>query len=280
MGTMGLDGKSVDAFLKRIGAKRPRRPTSEALRELQRRHILSVPYETIDLHWGRPMRFGADAFDKIVRDRRGGVCYELNGLFCELLRALGYEVTVLGGRVVDEGRFGPVLGHMVMRVLAEDSPSPWLVDVGYGHGFRLPLRFDSRAPQQDPHGSYRLVDAPYGDVDLYRGEVHQYRVETRPRVLDDFQEMAWYFETAADSPVLLRLYATMATEHGRVTIIGNTLIRRDRGQRGKEVLGSRAELLAAYREHFGFQLDRLPAIPPRIRPALVRLEWAPELRAA
>lgn len=261
-GRAPLDGRTVTAYLARIGAHRPARPTAEALAELHERHVMTVPFENVDFHLRRPMDIGAGAIEKIVTRRRGGTCYELNGAFSELLRALGYDVTVLAGRVIEHGVPGPVLGHMLLRVVAADSPYPWLVDVGYGRGARRPLRFDSSEPQADPHGVFRLAGgAPYGDLDLLRDEVPQYRIEARPRTVEDFTHMWWWYCNFPGSPHLTHLYCTLPTPTGRVTLSGDTLSVREAGRREKRVLAGDEEVRAAYRTWFGLDLDELPPPP-------------------
>ncbi|MFG3116808.1 arylamine N-acetyltransferase [Streptomyces sp. NPDC048197] len=257
-----LTTEAVDAYLHRMGTKRPEKPTTTALRELHERHVLSIPFENIDFNLRLPINMGADAIPKITEQRRGGGCYELNGAFSEVLRALGYDVTVMAGRVLEDGELGPLMGHLILKVIAEDSPEPWLVDVGYGRGFRHPLRLDSRAPQEDPQGTFELREAPNGDLDVYRNGSHQYRFEPRPRTVDDFRPTLWWFRSADDSPFLTQLFCTRPTVQGRVTLSGRKLVQVVDGTRTKEELPDDEAVFAAYRTHFGFDLDALPTPPP------------------
>lgn len=259
--TTQLADATVDAYLERIGAARPARPTVEALFELQERHVMTVPYETLDFHLRRPQPIGAPAIEKIVGRRRGGTCYELNGSLSALLAALGFEVDVLGARVNDGGEWGAVLGHMLLRVVAADSPERWLVDVGYGRGPRLPLRFGERGPQQDPHGVFQVRPAPLGDLDVLRGGKLQYRVETRPRTVGDFEHVWWWYRNDLTSPMNANLYCTLPTAGGRVTLSGDTLTLRENGSRTTVVFDGDEELREAYRTWFGVELDELPRSP-------------------
>lgn len=98
-----LDDHQVDAYLARIGASSRPRAGAATLRDLQRRHLQTTPFENLSIHLGERVSLSVgDLFDKIVVRRRGGFCYELNGLFASLLTALGFEVTMLGG-----GVYGP-----------------------------------------------------------------------------------------------------------------------------------------------------------------------------
>ena len=96
------------AYLQRINYDGPLTPSAETLRQLHLAHLLSVPFENLSIHWHEPIVLDDDAlFEKIVRRRRGGFCYELNGLFAGLLRTLGFQVTMLSAEVAnDEGEFG------------------------------------------------------------------------------------------------------------------------------------------------------------------------------
>ncbi|WP_438290517.1 arylamine N-acetyltransferase family protein [Streptomyces sp. HUAS TT7] len=256
-----LDAKTADAYLERIGAKRPERPTTQALVHLHERHVLSVPFENIDFALGRPsppVGLGEPALDKIIGQNRGGCCYELNGAFYELLLSLGFDAVPLAGRVLEDGEFGPLLGHLTLGVQTEDGDGPWLADVGYGQGFRHPLLLASRAPQSDAQGTFELAETPLGDLDLLRDGEVQYRLELRPRELADFAPMVWWFRSAPQSPFLARQVCSLPTADGRVTLAGRTLTRTVGGHKTKQELTDDAAVLDAYRTWFGIEL----AAPP------------------
>ena len=131
------------AYLDRINDAGPLDPSAATLRRLHVAHLLSVPFENLSIHWREPIVLEDGAlFEKVVRRRRGGFCYELNGLFAALLRALGFHVTMLSAGVASgEGKFGPEFDHMALLVTL---PERWLVDVGFGDSFREPLLLDER----------------------------------------------------------------------------------------------------------------------------------------
>src|ERR1700690_1781469 len=117
----------VKAYLERINYKGSLLPTLETLRDLQFFHLLSVPFENLSIHANEPILLqDKSLFEKIVLRRRGGFCYELNGLFASLLRLLGFSVTLLSAGVAKkDGGFGPDFDHMTLMVLLEER---WLVD--------------------------------------------------------------------------------------------------------------------------------------------------------
>ncbi|MEV6830196.1 arylamine N-acetyltransferase [Amycolatopsis sp. NPDC051102] len=250
----------IDAYLDRLGVARPAAPDLATLLHLQERHLAAVPFENLSSHLGEPVVLAEDAlFDKIVHRRRGGFCYELNGLFAALLRTLGYDASLHAAQVFRaDGTPGPPLDHAAIVVsLAED----WLVDVGFGRFARHPLRLTAVDPQIDPEGEFLLLDAPHGDVDVLLDGKPQYRLERRPRPLTDFIPMAWWQTTSPESHFTQSLTCSRPTSQGRVTLSGDRLIETVDGVRNEVRLPSPDAIRTAYRVYFGVTLTRLP-VPP------------------
>ncbi|MEU7896955.1 arylamine N-acetyltransferase [Nonomuraea sp. NPDC049152] len=253
-----MDESQITRYLDRFGATRPAEPDAGSLRALQLAHLEAVPFENLSIHLGEPISLKPGAlFDKIVDSRRGGFCYELNGLFAELLTALGYQVTMLAARVFHGSTPGPLFDHMALRV---DLDEPWLVDVGFGDFADEPLRLDERGEQSDGGGVFQIVPAPSGSGDLdilHRGE-QGYRLTARPYELADFVPTCWWQTTSTQSHFTRSPVCSMRTAQGRTTISGRKLIHTVHGERTERVL-SEIELLPAYLDHFGIALDRPPA---------------------
>jgi len=249
----------VAAYLERIGiaeSDRPERPDVDFLRRLHRAHLHTVPFENLSIHLGEdiPLETGA-LFDKIVTRRRGGYCYEVNGALAALLRSLGYRVSLLAARVHGgPSGFGP-LSHLALRV---DIDEPWLVDVGFGRNPELPLRIDERGEQNDVGGVFRIESTDEGDLDVYRDGSVLYRIEQRPRELDDFKAAHWYKRTSPESHFTKSPFATLFTDQGIITLAGRRLITTEGTTRREEEFESDEQVLAAYRKHFGLVLDRVP----------------------
>jgi len=245
-----MDQQTADDYLHRIGATR-----ASTLAELQERHLAAVPFENLSIHLGEPIVLDEDALvDKIVRRRRGGFCYEVNIAFGALLRALGHEVDLLGAKVFGgDGGLSPLFDHMALRV------DEFLVDVGFGRFTRHPLRLADRAEQHDPEGTFRIVETADGDLDVLTGGAPTYRLERRPRTVRDFVPTCWYQQTSPDAHFTRNLVCTVRTDAGRITLSGNDLIVTAAGGRTETTLPD-DELLAAYRKHFGIELDRVPRL--------------------
>lgn len=258
----------MDAYLRRIGASRPERADAAALRDLQLRHLRTVPFENLSIHLGEDIELEEKALlAKIVDAGRGGFCYELNGAFAALLRDLGFTVTLLQARVFgDEARLGIPYDHLALLVGTADSTGPWLADVGFGDHAHHPLAFDERGDQQDPAGTFRIVEVPeseHGDLDVYRDGKPQFRLERRPRVLDDFRAGSWWHRTSPDSHFTRSVVCSRLSPEGRITLSGRKLVTTANGERQEQPLADDAAVLAAYRDHFGLLLDRLPSAPGR-----------------
>jgi N-hydroxyarylamine O-acetyltransferase len=254
-----VDESQVDAYLARIGAGRPAVADAVALRELQLRHLSTVPFENLSIHLGEDIVLAEDAlFDKIVGRWRGGFCYEVNGLFSALLTALGYRVTLLSARPAGQHGFGPPFDHLALRV---DLDEPWLVDVGFGRFSNYPLRLDVRTEQPEPAGTFLVVETADGDLDVSRDGEPEYRIEQRPRELADFAPTCWYQRTSPDSHFTKSLVCSRLTSTGRITLSGRLLIDTTGGQRTERALETDAEVLATYRDLFGIGLDRVPPAP-------------------
>ena len=245
----------VTDYLDRIGADRPTAPDDEALHELQRRHLYTVPFENLSIHLGEDIVLDDAALvAKVVQRRRGGFCYELNGAFAALLRALGYDVEYQAARVYGENGLGVPYDHMVLRV------GPWLVDVGFGDHSHHPLRWDHDDDQPDKAGTFRVVRTEEGDLDVWRDGAPQYRMWTRPQRLPDFRAGCWWHRTSPDSHFTRSLVCSLTTVDGRISLSGRRLIRTVEGTRHEQELTTDAEVLDAYRRHFGIELDHVPEV--------------------
>jgi N-hydroxyarylamine O-acetyltransferase len=195
-------------------------------------------------------------YDKIVRRHRGGFCYELNGLFCELLIALGFRVRMLSARVRrDNGGFGPEFDHMLLRV---DLEEPWLVDVGFGDSFVDPIMF--RAGGADQVNGHRYLVSPFGEEwQLLReddkGEVPLYVFRDVPRQLNEYEEMSTFHQTSPESGFTKRWICSKATRDGRITVANRRLIVAGEGRREESVLSTDDELRRCLRDHFAIEFD-------------------------
>ena len=256
-----MDDKLADDYLGRIGSPPVSGADAETLRTLHQAHQMSVPFENLSIHLGEPISLTEpDLLAKIVSRRRGGFCYELNGAFALLLSTLGFQVQRVAARVYGGGRLGPPFDHLALVVRPADGSGPWLADVGFGSHSTYPLLLEGTAEQRDPAGVFRVMPAPDGDLDVFKGSEPQYRFERRVRSLQDFVPTCWWQQTAPESHFRAGLICSRLTADGRISLSGRTLITTANGSRTEDELADDVTVLAAYRDQFGITLDRVPEL--------------------
>ena len=218
---------NIEAYLKRINYHGSLEPSAETLRALQVAHLKTVPFENLSIHANEPIVLEENAlFAKIVERRRGGYCYEANGLFAALLRALGFEVAMLAAGVAKkEGGFGPQFDHMTLMVTLAER---WLADVGFGDSFLEPLLLDSRDEQVQGTRSFRIVDDGDQLIMMRRNDgadwEPQYRFTLQPYTFADYEETSIWHQTSPDSHFTKNRICSLATDDGRLTLSDMRLI--------------------------------------------------------
>ena len=248
---------NIEAYLERINYTGSRDVNAETLRALQVAHLLSVPFENLSIHAGEPIVLDEDAlFTKIVSARRGGFCYECNGAFAGLLRALGFEVAMLAaGVATPDGTFGPEFDHMTLMVALEDR---WLVDVGFGDSFLEPLLLDQRMDQVQGTRTFRIEDDNNGRLILSRrddGEdwKPQYRFTLHPHDFADYEEMCRFHQTSPQSHFTQNVICSRGTADGRRTLSGMRFITTSGPQRlrDEQTVATQEEYERLLRDEFG-----------------------------
>lgn len=248
---------NVREYLARIGSKPDHlEPSDEVLRFLQRKHLLTVPFENLDIHWKRPIVLDlARFYDKIVNGRRGGFCYELNGLFDELLRSIGFQTRLISARVFNGTGHGPEFDHAAIIVTIGDDE--YLADVGFGDFTAEPLRFSLGAEQHDPTGVFviRRFDEEYFEVAKRDGDTwkSEYIFKDTPRELSEFSEMCDFQQYSPDSHFTKGEVCSILTENGRQTLTDKQLIVTEGGVKRASAVESESEFDRILEQLFGIQ---------------------------
>jgi N-hydroxyarylamine O-acetyltransferase len=247
-------------YLRRLGIENSDIPaTAESLKLLQRKHLLNVPFENLDIHWKRPILLDTDKFyEKIVEAKRGGFCYELNGLFNEFLRSLSFRTRLVSARVSDgKGGFSREYDHLAIMVMIGELE--YLADVGFGAFTAEPLRIVADLEQPDAAGTFfiKRFDDGYLEVAKRDGEAWQSEYIFKPfgRALAEFEEMCRFHQTSPESHFTQGKVCSIMTETGRKTLTDKKFIETNDGEKRETKINSEDEfneLLA--RE---FQIRRL-----------------------
>jgi N-hydroxyarylamine O-acetyltransferase len=247
----------LNAYFERVNYKGSGSPTVETLRALHRAHLLAVPFENLDIHIPRPISLEESAlFDKIVTRRRGGFCYEQNGLFAAVLRSLGFAVSLLEARVkIGDGSFGRPFDHLTLLVRLEQ---PWLADVGFGDSFLEPLRLADPAEQLQDGDAFRVrldgQQGVYAMRDPTNGWQDEYQFFLQPRHLADFAEACHYHQTSPASHFTQKRICSLARPAGRITLSDMRFIVTENGKRTETTLSGEAEFDRILVSHFGMRL--------------------------
>ena len=260
----------IAAYGARIGVSGPLPPTAATLRRLHHAHMLAVPFENLDIHWGRPIVLEeARLFEKLVTKGRGGFCYEQNGLFAMVLRALGFTVDLLEARVGEKPWEDSLpWDHLTLQVTLKER---WLADVGFGDGFREPLLLDEAEPQAHADGVWRVqhdgCEGLHSSLRAAGNWKTEYRFRLRPRKLADFTPGCEHHQHSPESHFTQKRVCSLATETGRITLSDLCLIETEgfpsrtpgastesgKVRRRERDLADEAEFLQLLRERFGIE---------------------------
>jgi len=224
-----LSEEKIHKYLERISfCEVPASANFDVLKRLQQQHLLKIPFENLDIHLGFPITTDIEKFfEKIVINGRGGFCYELNGLFNELLRSIGYSTSLVSGRVANSDKgFGEEYDHMAICVHADSNF--WLVDVGFGEFTMFPLKLECGIEQYDKRGVFLIdkhdeeyfVVKKLMDIGIYEP---QYIFSLKERRLSDFEEMCNYHQTSPKSHFTQKKMCSIALRDGRITLTDRNL---------------------------------------------------------
>lgn len=251
-----MSAPDLAGYFRRVGYNGQPSPDLATLQALHHLHVAAIPFENLDVLLGRPIEIELPAIErKLIRDRRGGYCFEHNTLFAAVLRALGFAVTPLLARVRWQAPadYRTPLTHMILRV--ECAGRPWLVDVGFGGvGSTAPLALDSPEEQPTPHEPRRLlsrggkvvhqIPGPDGWADVYEFTLE----EPAPF---DFEMGNWFSCTHPKAHFRSRLVVTRAGPGCRYGVLNREFtIRRTDGTTEKREIPSADALLTLLADRF------------------------------
>jgi len=216
----------LSTYFQRIGFSGDAKPNIKTLFEIHQKHVRAIPFENINPFLGLPVNIDASSLqDKLVKNKRGGYCYEQNGLLQKVLEEIGFSVLPLAARVLWSAKENEVttLSHMLLMVTAENQE--YLVDVGFGgQVLPEPILLRTTDEQQTSHEIYK-VEQEDGDFFL-RTKIKNrwktmYRFNLNRAYPVDYQMMNWYSATSPDSFFINALSVAMVFDGGRLTLFNN-----------------------------------------------------------
>ncbi len=252
---------NIQGYLDHLQVETMKIPDLSYLEELHERHLLTVPFENLDIRKGIHINLDPEyLFDKVILKKRGGLCFEINLLFAWLLKELGYQVNICSSGVYDVSKqnFGPEYDHMVLCVYLEDT---YLVDVAFGDCFRSPISI-TKAHTKDISGRYRIAQS---DIEEDRYELQRiennkwlpiYCFSTQNHRVSDFTDMADYYSSSKESYHRKHSICSIATDIGRITMSDDHLTITENGQKIKTEIKSRSQFYEALYTYFGIDLKQ------------------------
>ncbi|MDA3648965.1 arylamine N-acetyltransferase [Saccharopolyspora indica] len=194
----------LEGYLERIGHPAVPGPSAAALRSLHEAHVQTIPFENIDVLLGQgPGIELATIYDKLVRRRRGGYCFEHGLLFAAVLEKLGFDVERRMARVEPDG--SGYRTHMVLRVRVEGAD--YLADVGFGAGVLSPMPFEDGAVVDQAGWPHRLVrNGPLWNLEKAGADGWEvlHASDELPQRFTDYEVANHYVATHPHSPFVAK----------------------------------------------------------------------------
>lgn len=258
----------LTAYFDRINYRGAVGPTLEVLQDLMAAHTRTIPFENLDPVMGVPVDdLRPEALtDKLVHRRRGGYCYEQNGLMGYVLTEVGFRVRRLAGRVIwmsPPGAPLPARTHTMLAVTFPGSRGSYLVDVGFGgQTLTSPIRLETGNAQQTTHEPYRLEDRGEGLLlQVLIGEewrpLYEFTTRTQPGI--DLKVGSWFVSTHPSSQFVTGLMAALVTDDARYNLSGRDLTIHRAGGSEKVLLDDAAAVVETLRGRFGINIDDVGA---------------------
>lgn len=231
-------------------------PDIESLRRLQRAHLLTVPFENLDIHWKRPIVLDVERFyHKVVVERRGGFCYELNGLFNELLISIGFTTRLISARVFNGKEFTPKFSHAAIIVTIGEEE--FLADVGFGDFTSEPLSFAPEAEEIDPTADFVIRRYDEGLFEVAKRDSgdwkSEYLFKDEPHELSDFAEMCDFQQYSPLSHFTKAKLISIMTPTGRKTLTDTKFIVTDGSDRRETDVTGDDEFYSILLAEFGIK---------------------------
>ena len=267
---------NLPGYLDRIGYRGPVAPTAEVLRDIHRAHLLAIPYENLDIHLGRELSLDpARSYRKLVDERRGGWCYEMNGLLGWALEEIGFRVRLLSGAVGRAARGPGAEGNHLL--LAVELEQPWIADVGFGDGILEPVPL-ATGPFRQAGFAFELdrVDDRWRFRNHPWGGAAEFDFTTEARQRDDFAARCHELQTSPESGFVRTTVCQRWTEQGEIVSLRGATFRRigPAGRTVDRVLTGREDYERVLAIEFGLDPRELGALWPGVWTR--HLEWERE----
>lgn len=251
------DIPDLDLYLKRIGIKKPTVLNKETLDEIIFAHQCSIPFENLDSgKYKNPVNLSIqDLFNKVIINKRGGYCFELNGLFWSFLKTLGYDVYCCAARVREVEGYQKSISHRGVIVKFDDGL--YFGDVGFGGPMPAGLVKIEEGLKQDVRGEefgferidenwwrlFRTNEAGEREVVLW--------VCTIPFLAVDFKTISYYYSNSPESIFTQKVMVNLRKPNGHYAITDDLFTGKIDGVKLEQKIESEEQFNELLEKYFG-----------------------------
>lgn len=214
----------LEKYLKRIKLEKALKADLETLKEIQMNHLLNVPFENLYIFSNKSLSLEIDdLFEKIVNEKKGGICYELNGLFLQLLKGIGYDAKYICAKIREEGTY---FDHVLVMVTIENQE--YICDVGFRDNFLYPIKIVPNIIQKNHNNDYKINKLDFNKYELIKiNQNHAQRLYTfitEEKSLNDFSKRCKYYETTPDTYFTKSPFCALDTKKGKLFLTSDKFV--------------------------------------------------------
>ena len=251
---------NLDNYLNRINYHQIPQINIDTLKELHRKHFFAVPFENLDISLKKPLNVDVNSlYKKVVIEKRGGFCYELNFLFYHLLKQIGFDCQIISARMYEKrDTLGAECDHLAILVKLEEN---WLIDVGYGNLFSEPMKIcrhnrdDSANFYEDRSSVYKM--SRVNELNYILSESRRnykfekiYMFDTTSRKIEEFNEQIRFKQYSKESYFVKNRICTVPTKKGRITLFNNKFIKTTFNKKEERTIQNDREFYQILRREF------------------------------
>lgn len=250
---------NIEEYIDRIGYDGNISCDINCLKSLHRKHVMTIPFEALDVQLKRKIDLNLERiYKKVIIDKRGGYCYELNFLFHSFLTSIGFKSSLISARIFDDGSYGPEFDHMSIVVSLQDL---WLVDVGYGDLFIEPIKIYPRIIQNDRFKKYKIENIDNVNFLLLESLKDmtdfqsRYMFDLKSREIGDFEEQNHIKQFSSESYFVKNRICTLATKDGRKTVLNDVFKVKTGDQVHKRIIKGENDFVYLLASEFNIKID-------------------------
>lgn len=254
---MKADNFELPLYLNRIGFVAKAGADIATVTQMMRCQLFTVPFENLDVQAGKVVSLvPEDIVDKLVNRKRGGYCFEVNGLFAMALEALGIEYRFVAARpMLYQHRRPKTHMAIVLNLKGEE----WLCDLGFGsYGIRAPMQMKRLEVEVKQDFDTFMLSKTNGNEYLLKARVdgewaNQFAFDLSPQEWIDFEPANYFSSTHPDALFVKKLLVVLHNSNGRNILFGDTLKTVKNGQSEKRII-AREDRTSILSSVFGLEL--------------------------